>query len=404
MLMTAVSRKADVQIVKSHTQDVPIGALYDQRWRYEDSPPFQREKVWPEKMKRNLIDSLLRGFYIPPLLLSPKYDALKGQLYWVVDGQQRLKSIYEYMDNGFRTGRLSKTDEPNYAPLEPNKFFSELPFDAQEQIRSYSIRLIILDEAQDNLLSVMYRRVQEQIPLTTAEKLFSYESEATRQATELANHPFFSEVYGGRVTRKEPFQGALYAIMVELAGGFASYQQQQTRRVAAGLKDTEITEAVLAKVNKRLEYARHLFAGVRTRALLEIIVCYQTVMMLELLGYDLLSSQEGCLAEWMRQQQAVQASEQQERGYMSLFYLIGDMNKQKSFWVNQLSPLALIPGLVCENKSTAMTQTQRILSWIKQSGNCINCHKSIRLLDINNHAFRSEDRLSPTTCIAAVNK
>ena len=90
MTVTDVTRKADVKVVQSHPQDIPIGALYEQRWRYEDSPPFQRDKVWPEKMKRNLIDSILRGFYIPATLVYPRYDKIMGQKYWVVVGQERI--------------------------------------------------------------------------------------------------------------------------------------------------------------------------------------------------------------------------------------------------------------------------------------------------------------------------
>jgi hypothetical protein len=102
----------------------------------------------------------------------------------------------------------------------------------------------------------------------------------------------------------------------------------------------------------------------------------------------------------MKQQEIAQAAQQQERGYMSLFYQIGDVNKQKSFWFEQLSPVSLLPGLVCTDKPYAMTQTQRILSWIKHSSICMHCNKSVRLLDINKHSFRSEDKLNPNTCIA----
>lgn len=56
-------------------------------------PPFQRNYVWDIKRASKLIESILRGLPIPQIFL---YETEKKE-YLVIDGQQRLMSIYYFM-------------------------------------------------------------------------------------------------------------------------------------------------------------------------------------------------------------------------------------------------------------------------------------------------------------------
>jgi len=379
-------------IVQSHAQDIPLSALYAERARYEECPPFQRAKVWPEFMKRWLIDSILRGFYVPAIIAQPKFDPVRGQYYWVVDGWQRLNTCFEFMDGLFKTGKLQSTDEPYYTPLEPNKLFSGMSLEAQERFRNYPLRMVYLDNVEDSMLSVMFRRLQNQVPLTTAEKLYSYMSEATRYASELAGHPFFEDIYVGRSSRREPFQASLYALLLEASGGMANTDVHQMKQLAAGQKDKDITLRTLERVRQRLNTICHLFSGTQSRVLLEMVLFYQATVLLELAGFDLTKSEEGCLTQWHTLQQQEQIIQQRAKGYMSLFYVIAKVKTQKHFWYNQLAVVTSNQGLYAPDKHYAMSQTQRILAWIKQNGICLECKKPVRLLDINEHVFRHEDK------------
>lgn len=391
-------------IVQSHAQDIPLSALYAERARYEECPPFQRAKIWPEFMKRWLIDSILRGFYVPAIIAQPKFDPVRGQYYWVVDGWQRLNTCFEFMDGAFKTGKSQSTDEPYYMPLEPNKSFSGLSLEAQEQFRNYPLRMVYLDNVEDSMLSVMFRRLQNQVPLTTAEKLYSYMSEATRYASEIAQHRFFEEIYAGRSSRREPFQASLYALLLEIAGGVANTDIGQMKQLAAGQRDKDITLLTLDHIRQRLDIICHLFSGTQSRILLEMVLFYQATLLLELAGFDLAKSQAGCLSAWQMRQQQEQIAQQRDKGYMSLFYVIAKVKTQKHFWFNQLATIASNEGLYTPDKPYSMSQTQRILAWIKQNGICLECKKPVRLLDINEHVFRHEDKYlqSLQTCASTV--
>ena len=59
-------------------------------------PEYQREKrLWNPTEKMDLIDSILRGIDIPKLYF---FKAPDTNIYEVVDGQQRLWTIWDFYD------------------------------------------------------------------------------------------------------------------------------------------------------------------------------------------------------------------------------------------------------------------------------------------------------------------
>jgi len=59
---------------------------------------YQRKLVWPYKSKVYLIDSILQGLPIPKFFLQIKVDSTTGKtIYDMVDGQQRMSTIFEFI-------------------------------------------------------------------------------------------------------------------------------------------------------------------------------------------------------------------------------------------------------------------------------------------------------------------
>ena len=81
-------------------------------------PEFQRIYRWTSTQKSNLIESILLGIPIPPIFVSQKQDGI-----WdVIDGLQRLSTIYEFMG-------ILRDEENNYKPpliLERTKYLQSL--------------------------------------------------------------------------------------------------------------------------------------------------------------------------------------------------------------------------------------------------------------------------------------
>jgi len=59
---------------------------------------YQRKLVWSQKEKKALIDSILKQYPIPLILL-----ATKGEKYEIIDGMQRLNAIFGFIENHFPT-------------------------------------------------------------------------------------------------------------------------------------------------------------------------------------------------------------------------------------------------------------------------------------------------------------
>jgi hypothetical protein len=81
-------------------------------------PEYQRRLRWSPKKKSLLIESLLLNIPIPPIFLFES-DLAR---YEVMDGQQRLNAIHDYLENGFSLVGLERLDFLNgrrYKSLPP---------------------------------------------------------------------------------------------------------------------------------------------------------------------------------------------------------------------------------------------------------------------------------------------
>jgi uncharacterized protein with ParB-like and HNH nuclease domain len=60
----------------------------------DTNPDFQRPPVWSRGQKQLLIDTILQGYDIPKLYWRKTSN--RPERYDVVDGQQRLRAIFEF--------------------------------------------------------------------------------------------------------------------------------------------------------------------------------------------------------------------------------------------------------------------------------------------------------------------
>lgn len=102
------------------------------------SPSFQRGNVWSAAAKAYLIDTILRGYPIPPLHIRHVTTPDGRLVREVIDGQQRLTAVIEYMDGRFALARPRQSPDP-LPPWAGNKF-SDLVPEYVRRILEYSFR------------------------------------------------------------------------------------------------------------------------------------------------------------------------------------------------------------------------------------------------------------------------
>jgi uncharacterized protein DUF262 len=120
-------------------------------------PEYQRQpKLWTDERKQLLIDSILRDIDIPKLY----FNRLKGGHVEVIDGQQRLWAIWEFLDNAY-----------SYELGGRNETFASLPPTEQKRILKYELQVTVFEDADDDYLRELFLRLQLGLLLVTGEKL-----------------------------------------------------------------------------------------------------------------------------------------------------------------------------------------------------------------------------------------
>lgn len=126
-----------------------------------ERPDFQRRYVWTDILASRLIESILLNVPIPPCYLSQN-DNFELD---VIDGQQRLFSIYRFIDNQFRLKGLEVLVEFN------GKRFHELPSKVQRQLKTHTLRCVLVtNESHPEVKFDVFERLNTNtVPLNSQE-------------------------------------------------------------------------------------------------------------------------------------------------------------------------------------------------------------------------------------------
>lgn len=133
------------------------------------NPKFQRRDVWTDRAKSFLMDTVVRGKPIPKVFIRQKINpTTKASIREVVDGQQRIRTILSYINDGFP---ISKRHNPQFGGY----FFSQLGDidpDIQTNILNYEISVDLLVNMPDaEVLDVFNRLNSYAVVLNDQEKL-----------------------------------------------------------------------------------------------------------------------------------------------------------------------------------------------------------------------------------------
>ena len=129
-------------------------------------PKFQRRPVWSKRAKSYLIDTILRGLPVPKLYIRQIIDVTtKKSVREVVDGQQRLRAIFEFVEGALT---VSKIHNQEYNDLK----FEELPESVRHSFLGYELSVDILLGVSDREVLDIFTRINAYgLVLNAQEKL-----------------------------------------------------------------------------------------------------------------------------------------------------------------------------------------------------------------------------------------
>lgn len=113
-------------------------------------PEYQRDFTWDTLRQSKFIESIILGLPVPLIFVAENKDSA-----WeIVDGSQRIRTIYAFVKNKLVLEGLEKFDTLN------GFYFSDLDKSRQGKILSTSLRMIVLSEdADDEVKRDMFERI-----------------------------------------------------------------------------------------------------------------------------------------------------------------------------------------------------------------------------------------------------
>ncbi len=185
----------------------PISWLLLERDRFEVDRTYQREEIWSTDMAQYLIDTILRKYDIGKI-----YVQVREGKYFIIDGQQRLKAIWDFADNIFPLS-------DKYSPPElTGKYYRDLPERIREEFRAFPVTLALIRGFSDEEVRDLFRRINSGVPLNTAERLNAYPGSIVPTVRRLSEHPFFEKITYLKPTRYRYLHVSAQLLMLEKNG------------------------------------------------------------------------------------------------------------------------------------------------------------------------------------------
>ncbi|HCL4213120.1 TPA: DUF262 domain-containing protein [Pseudomonas aeruginosa] len=152
--------------------------------RLDLQPNFQRGEVWGKGKKQRLIDSIIRGWHIPPIHVIQVPGSERQE---VLDGQQRLAAIRDFVDNQFPINGIQEPYESSIAELD-GLTWNELPKSIRAKFEDFTIRIITISDYKPREPGELFYRLNQPTNLTSAEQRNAYFGEARQQVKNLTEH------------------------------------------------------------------------------------------------------------------------------------------------------------------------------------------------------------------------
>ena len=205
--------------MQSSLESLTVEALvaYRSKEFAKANPEYQRGVVWNPDQQKKLIDSVLRGYQLPVIYLHYKERTefgLKQQSYDIIDGQQRMESLYRFHEGAFPLLAPSEPSArfPRFIADQPcswaGKRFPDLSEDLKEQFLSTELPVAIIESNDDNEIRDLFVRLQAGSSLNSQERRDAYPGAFTDFVLTLGGKPDIARYPGHdffqRVLRMKP--------------------------------------------------------------------------------------------------------------------------------------------------------------------------------------------------------
>jgi len=196
--------------MKYQTQPWTVSALLEQYEsnRMKVNPEYQRGRAWSGPQRKQFIDSILRGYPVPAIFLHDKTREMNDGMYHIIDGQQRINALQEYISaDGYRL-LSAKQAEKRFPSLVYGqhddiqwlgKSFDDLPDSLQNILKGKEMPVIIL-QGNDHEVRDLFIRLQEGSVLNDQERRDAWPGDFTEYIFGVGGRDGMYDKYGKEYT------------------------------------------------------------------------------------------------------------------------------------------------------------------------------------------------------------
>lgn len=168
-----------------------IQKLYKLKDKINPKPQYQRTPVWQPPKKKLLIDSILRGYDLPKFYVRKTPNDVIYD-YEVTDGQQRMRAIWEFIENKY------KLNESKIGALETKALdFESLKKSHKKECASFikfELNIAIIQDATQEEIRTLFARLQMGERLNPVELRHALASNIGNAICSIVeNHKFFDK-------------------------------------------------------------------------------------------------------------------------------------------------------------------------------------------------------------------
>ncbi|NEQ66314.1 MAG: DUF262 domain-containing protein [Symploca sp. SIO2D2] len=131
----------------------------------ELDPPYQRRSVWNQEYKDFFIDTVLNNYPAPAIFLYQDITPEGISRYSVVDGKQRLSTLFEFAENQFPV-----SEDATITRLR-GEYFKNLDIEVKQNFWKYQFALEYVPSSEEAIINNIFDRINRNVKKLTPQEL-----------------------------------------------------------------------------------------------------------------------------------------------------------------------------------------------------------------------------------------
>lgn len=144
-----------------------ISWFYDiwRRTLLDMDPPYQRRSVWSQQFKDYFVETVLLNYPAPALFLYEDIGTDGRSIYHVVDGKQRLTTLFEFIAGAFPVGDKSASTQAR------GQYFASLDDHVKKAFWGYQFLVEYIPTDDEKVINAIFDRINRNVAKLTQQEL-----------------------------------------------------------------------------------------------------------------------------------------------------------------------------------------------------------------------------------------